>query len=106
MLPMLLPAQGADQQSPAKAAVEKLTAELQKQNRDYRAARAAITSSDAYKAAVEAKAPAETEAAKAKRAPKKKADPAAKPAAEAKTAKKAKAAPKPKAAKPKDKPAD
>lgn len=56
-LPVLLVAQdGARQQrSPGEVVCEQLTAELQKQNRESRAARKAVTESEAYQAAAKAK---------------------------------------------------
>ena len=51
-LPALLGAQSGDaQQSSAQAVYDKLDAELQKQNRDYRAARKKLMASEAYQAA-------------------------------------------------------
>lgn len=56
-LPVLLVAQEGDRQqrSPGEVACAQLTAELQKQNRESRAARKAVTESAAYQAAAKAK---------------------------------------------------
>ena len=54
-LPMLLVAQQGGQGSRAEALCEQLTGELNKLTRDYRAARKAVTESDAYKQALEAR---------------------------------------------------